>query len=57
MILETDDNWQTPSRGDSVDEYQLYLALADDGAGNDQMRGKPRPMSYIELFSLCIMCT
>tara|TARA_Y100000589_G_scaffold314321_1_gene336632 strand:+ start:35 stop:223 length:189 start_codon:yes stop_codon:yes gene_type:complete len=41
MILETNDNWQTPARGDSVEEYQLYLALADDGAGNDILTGLP----------------
>ena len=33
IIFDTD--FQTNIRGSNDDEYQLYLALADDGAGGD----------------------
>ncbi len=32
-------NWQTPVRGCDWDEYQIYLACADDGKGGDITRG------------------
>lgn len=35
-------NWQTQQRGRNHDEYQLYLAFADDGKGGDVTNsGKP----------------
>ena len=34
-------NWQTKQRGDNHQEYQIYLACADDGQGNDFTTGKP----------------
>jgi len=34
-------DWQTKNRGTNSDEYQTYLALADDGKGNEFMTGKP----------------
>lgn len=33
--LEYNEDWQTKARGSNDDEYQLYLDLADDGAGGD----------------------
>jgi hypothetical protein len=41
VALETNENWQTQARGESLNEYQLYLAFADDGAGNDITTGLP----------------
>ena len=35
MKLETLDTWQTKARGDNDQEYQIYLACADDGKGGD----------------------
>lgn len=34
-------NWQTRYRGTNDDEYQIYLACADDGNGNDITTGQP----------------
>ncbi|MGD8116949.1 hypothetical protein [Vibrio sp. TRT 29B02] len=34
-------NWQTQQRGSNDAEYQIYLACADDGKGNDITTGKP----------------
>ncbi len=34
-------NWQTQQRGSNDTEYQIYLACADDGKGNDITTGKP----------------
>lgn len=34
-------NWQTRARGSNDNEYQIYLACADDGKGNDICTGKP----------------
>lgn len=31
--------WQTPMRGTNDQEYQIYLACADDGKGGDITRG------------------
>ncbi|EOV5093558.1 hypothetical protein ACOA8Y_003027 [Serratia marcescens] len=41
MQLEQNANWQTKARGDNDSEYQIYLACADDGKGNEFMTGKP----------------
>jgi len=36
------DGWQTRYRGTNRDEYETYLALADDGKGGDITRpGQP----------------
>ena len=35
------DNWQTTARGTNSDEYQIYLACADNGKGIDIATGKP----------------
>jgi hypothetical protein len=32
---------QTQLRGSNDSEYQIYLACADDGKGNEFMTGKP----------------
>ncbi|MCG9575459.1 hypothetical protein L1D14_04330 [Vibrio tubiashii] len=34
-------NWQTQQRGSNDSEYEIYLACADDGHGNDTTTGKP----------------
>ena len=34
-------DWQTTARGTNDQEYQIYLAFADDGRGNDITTGKP----------------
>ncbi len=39
--LEVQDTWQTKARGNDDQEYQIYLACADDGKGNEFMTGKP----------------
>ena len=40
-IQEVRDNWQTQARGSNDNEYQIYLACADDGNGVDVTTGKP----------------
>ena len=35
------DTWKTKSRGTNEQEYQIYLACADDGNGNSITDGKP----------------
>ena len=39
--LEKTDFWQTQYRGSNEQEYQIYLACADDGHGNDITTGQP----------------
>ena len=34
-------NWQTKARGSNSQEYQIYLACADNGKGMDITTGKP----------------
>ena len=34
-------NWQTQQRGTNDSEYEIYLACADDGKGNDITTVKP----------------
>lgn len=41
MKLELDENYQTQTRGTDEQEYQIYLACADDGNGNSITDGKP----------------
>lgn len=35
------DTWQTPIRGTNCQEYEIYLACADDGSGKSIIDGKP----------------
>jgi len=40
--LEYQEFWQTQTRGTNSQEYEIYLACADDGKGNDITRpGQP----------------
>jgi hypothetical protein len=47
MTMQDNDNlllsadWQTKMRGTNDQEYQIYLACADDGNGNSITNGKP----------------
>jgi hypothetical protein len=38
MQLEYTQDWQTQARGTNDQEYQIYLACADDGKGGDITR-------------------
>ena len=40
--------WQTQSRGSNDNEYQIYLACADDGKGGDVTRNGAPLLSYDE---------
>jgi len=46
--LETRADWQTQARGTNDDEYQIYLACADDGKGGDITRGGAPLKTYDE---------
>lgn len=46
--LEAKANWQTQARGSNDQEYQTYLALADDGKGGDITRGGKPLKTYDE---------
>lgn len=39
--LEKNEFWQTQYRGTNDQEYQIYLACADNGEGIDITTGKP----------------
>ena len=39
--LEVSADWQTKARGSNDNEYQIYLACADDGSGKDFLTGRP----------------
>lgn len=41
MELEQNEHWQTKARGTNDNEYEIYLACADDGQGNDFTTGEP----------------
>jgi len=41
MELQKNDFWQTQTRGTNQNEYDIYLACADDGKGNDFTTGLP----------------
>lgn len=42
MELQYQQDWQTQARGTNDQEYQIYLACADDGKGGDiTNNGKP----------------
>ena len=38
--LDFDNDWQTKARGTNENEYDIYLACADDGLGNDSTTGE-----------------
>jgi hypothetical protein len=48
MNLETLDTWQTKARGTNDQEYQIYLACADDGKGGDITRNGAPLKTYEE---------
>ena len=48
MKLETSLTWQTQSRGDNDNEYQIYLACADNGKGGDITRNGAPLKTYEE---------
>lgn len=39
-------NWQTQQRGTNDQEYQIYLACADNGQGGDITRGGAPLLTY-----------
>lgn len=39
--LEVSADWQTKARESDANEYEIYLACADDGNGNDITNGRP----------------
>jgi len=39
-------NWQTQQRGSNDQEYQIYLACADNGQGGDITRGGAPLLTY-----------
>ena len=41
MDLEIKTDWQTQARGTNRDEYDIYLACANDGKGLDITTGQP----------------
>jgi hypothetical protein len=41
-------DWQTQARGTNDQEYQIYLACANDGKGGDITRGGAPLLSYDE---------
>lgn len=48
MKIETNELWQTKARGTNDDEYQIYLACADDGTGGDITRNGLPLLTYDE---------
>jgi hypothetical protein len=44
-------SWKTPTRGTNDQEYQIYLACADDGNGGDITRNGAPLKSYTEWLS------
>ena len=38
MELEVNENWQTKARGTNEQEFEIFLANADDGNGRDITR-------------------
>ena len=47
MDLERKELWQTKSRGENSDEYQIYLECANDGKGGD-ITNDGRPLKTYE---------
>lgn len=48
MQLEYAQDWQTQARGTNDQEYQIYLACADDGKGGDITREGAPLKTYSE---------
>ena len=48
MELQYNEFWQTQTRGTNDQEYQIYLACADDGKGGDITRGGQPLKTYEE---------
>ena len=48
MKLIPKEDWQTQARGTNDQEYQIYLACADDGKGGDITRGGAPLKTYEE---------
>ena len=48
MQLEYTQDWQTQTRGTNDQEYQIYLACADDGKGGDITREGAPLKTYSE---------
>ena len=48
MTLQQNEFWQTQARGTNDQEYQIYLACADDGNGGDFTRGGAPLLTYEE---------
>ncbi len=46
--LQHNEFWQTQTRGSNDDEYQIYLACANDGKGGDITRNGAPLKSYAE---------
>ncbi len=46
--LEARANWQTKARGSNEDEYEIYLACANDGVGGDITRGGAPLLTFDE---------
>lgn len=46
--LQRQEFWQTQTRGTNDDEYQIYLACANDGKGGDITRGGAPLKTYEE---------
>ena len=40
-IMRSTEFWQTKTRGSDQDEFDIYLACADDGKGRELGTGKP----------------
>ena len=51
MELQQNEFWQTQTRGTNDQEYQIYLACADDGKGGDITRNGQPLKSYEEWLS------
>ncbi len=48
MELQYNDLWKTQARGSNDDEYQIYLACADNGKGGDITRNDLPLLTYDE---------
>lgn len=48
MELQYNQFWQTQTRGTNDQEYQIYLACADDGKGGDITRNGAPLKTYEE---------
>jgi hypothetical protein len=48
MTLNQFDDWQTLARGKNEQEYEIYLACADDGKGGDITRNGAPLLTFDE---------